>query len=89
MTSQSTYRRGWSENETYTQRAYKRRKKDDLSERIYWHRTPHRADIKVEIAGQSVEKIVSRGEQKLIIAALYLVTSRRLLPMKVRLNRFF
>lgn len=64
------YRRGWSENETYAE-SLKRREKDDLN-RGFTGTGPHRADIKIEIAGQPVEKTVSRGEQKLIIAALYL-----------------
>jgi len=68
------YRRGWSENETYTE-SIKRRKKDDLN-RGFTGTGPHRADIKIEIAGLPVEKVVSRGEQKLIIAALYLAQAK-------------
>jgi len=64
------YRRGWSENETYAE-SLKRREKDDLN-RGFTGTGPHRADIKIEIAGQPAEKMVSRGEQKLLIAALYL-----------------
>jgi len=68
------YRRGWSENETYAE-SIKRRKKDDLN-RGFTGTGPHRADIKIEISGLPVEKVVSRGEQKLIIAALYLAQAK-------------
>ncbi|MCF6354946.1 MAG: DNA replication/repair protein RecF [Candidatus Polarisedimenticolaceae bacterium] len=68
------YRRGWSENESYAE-SIKRREKDDLN-RGFTGTGPHRADIKVEIAGLPVEKVVSRGEQKLIIAALYLAQAK-------------
>jgi DNA replication and repair protein RecF len=33
---------------------------------------PHRADLKVKFEGRDAEKVVSRGEQKLILAALFL-----------------
>jgi len=65
-----SYQRGWSESETYAESII-RRKKDDLA-RGFTGTGPHRADIKIKIEGQSIEKIVSRGEQKLVIAALYL-----------------
>ncbi len=68
------YYRGWSENETYAE-SIKKREKDDLK-RGFTSVGPHRADIKIEIAGQSAEKVVSRGEQKLIIAALYLAQAK-------------
>ena len=68
------YRRGWSDNETYADSLI-RRKKDDLN-RGFTGTGPHRADLKFEISGVPVEKIVSRGEQKLIIAALYLAQAR-------------
>jgi DNA replication and repair protein RecF len=69
-----SYRRGWSEKETFKE-SLKRREKDDLN-RGFTGTGPHRADIKIEIAGQPVEKVVSRGEQKLVIAALYLAQAK-------------
>ena len=68
------YRRGWSENESYAE-SIKRRERDDLN-RGFTGTGPHRADIRVEIAGLPVERVVSRGEQKLIIAALYLAQAK-------------
>ncbi len=64
------YRRGWSENESYAE-SIKRRERDDLR-RGFTGTGPHRADIRIEVGGVPVEKVVSRGEQKLVIAALYL-----------------
>ncbi len=68
------YHCGWSENETYAE-SIQRRKKDDIN-RGFTGTGPHKADIKIEIAGVPVEKVVSRGEQKLIIAALYLAQAK-------------
>ncbi len=68
------YRCGWSESESYAE-SIKRRERDDLN-RGFTGTGPHRADIRVEIAGLPVERVVSRGEQKLIIAALYLAQAK-------------
>ena len=68
------YRKGWSEGETYMENLI-RRKGDDIR-RGFTGAGPHRADIEIEMAGQKVEKIASRGEQKLVIAALYLAQAK-------------
>ncbi|VAX10419.1 DNA recombination and repair protein RecF [hydrothermal vent metagenome] len=64
------YKRGWPESESYADNIG-RRQQDDVK-RGYTGTGPHRADIEIEVLGHKVDKVVSRGEQKLVIAALYL-----------------
>lgn len=67
---QLAYRAGWPKDGALYRRL--RQAHDDDVRRGYTGPGPHRADLLVELDGRAVEKIASRGEQKLVIASLYL-----------------
>jgi DNA replication and repair protein RecF len=66
-----SYRPGWSTScEDLTAQL-----KADLAqdqERGFTHSGPHRADISVKASGLAVKQVFSRGQQKLLICAMYL-----------------
>ncbi|HEC14987.1 MAG TPA: DNA replication/repair protein RecF [Sedimenticola sp.] len=68
------YKKGWPGGEAYMENLIRRR--DDDIRRGFTGSGPHRSDIEIEMTGQKVEKTASRGEQKLVIAALYLAQAR-------------
>jgi len=45
---------------------------------------PHRADVRVRIRGLSAEEVLSRGQQKLVVAALKLAQGRLFMSMQQR-----
>jgi len=64
------YVRGWDKDLPMQAILEKNHKKDFDSK--YTQFGPHRADIKVTIKGRLVEDVLSRGQQKLLVLALYL-----------------
>lgn len=64
------FRMGWPAEESLDQ-VLERRVQSDL-ELGYTHSGPHRADMELLTQGQSVEKTLSRGQQKLLVIAMNL-----------------
>ncbi|MBL1260383.1 MAG: DNA replication/repair protein RecF [Thiotrichaceae bacterium] len=64
------YRRGWSEKEDYLNLLQTSLEKDRVMG--YTQRGPHRADISFKINGVPLHEYVSRGQQKLLVCALYI-----------------
>ena len=64
------YVRGWDKNLSIQEVLEKNHKKDVESK--FTQFGPHRADLKVTIKGRLVEDVLSRGQQKLLVLALYL-----------------
>lgn len=65
------YRPGWAK----TSESFAAQLKKDLEqdrERGFTHSGPHRADISVRTDGLPVKQVFSRGQQKLLICAMYL-----------------
>jgi len=64
------YVRGW-DKELSIQSVLEKNYKKDIDTR-FTQFGPHRADLKVTIKGRMVEDVLSRGQQKLLVLALYL-----------------
>lgn len=65
------YRPGWSQDaDSYAAQLQADLEKD--RERGFTHSGPHRADIALRSSGHSIKQIFSRGQQKLVICAMYL-----------------
>ncbi len=61
---------GWDKAKSLAESLELSRTKD--IERKYTQYGPHRADLKLRIAGKNVSEFLSRGQQKLLIIALYI-----------------
>lgn len=61
---------GWDRDKSFSDILEISRKKD--IERKYTQYGPHRADLKLRVGKKSVTDILSRGQQKLLIIALYI-----------------
>ncbi len=64
------WNRGWSEKSDLEQ-AIKDSEQGDI-QAGYTRYGPHRADLSIKIKGQKVEKIASRGQQKMLVSAMHL-----------------
>lgn len=65
------YRPGWSDEvDSYAQQLRENLAQDQ--ERGFTQSGPHRADISVKVDGMAVKNVFSRGQQKLLICAMYL-----------------
>jgi DNA replication and repair protein RecF len=76
-TLQVVLRSGWSEGAGALQDALGRRRERDL-ETGYTGAGPHRADLAIVMDGREVAQYASRGQQKMIIAALVLAQAQLL-----------
>jgi DNA replication and repair protein RecF len=65
---QATYSRGWSQEEDYGQALEQSFQRD--AERGVTHIGPHRADLRLRVAGREAESSLSRGQQKLVVCAM-------------------
>lgn len=65
-----SYVKGWDKSKSFKKALDDNKHKD--SERKFTQFGPHRADIKLTINGQPAHECLSRGQQKLLIFALYL-----------------
>ncbi len=74
------YYRGWDKAKNLSDVMYESRAKD--IDRKYTQSGPHRADIKVNLFGQAAKETMSRGQQKLLITALYLAQIQTLLKVQ-------
>lgn len=72
--------RGW-DKELSMQSALEKNYKKDIESK-FTQLGPHRADIKVTIKGRLVEDVLSRGQQKLLVLALYLAQIQCLVDIK-------
>ena len=64
------YVKGWDKNQSMKEALAKYYNKDLESK--FTQVGPHRADLKVTIKGRLVEDVLSRGQQKLLVLALYI-----------------
>jgi DNA replication and repair protein RecF len=62
------YVRGWAQGESLTQALQNSRQRDES--RRQTHAGPHRADVAVRLAGRPAREVLSRGQQKLVAAAM-------------------
>src|SRR5690606_15621375 len=62
------YRRGWKAGESY-QDILEAGREQDL-QRGFTQSGPHRADIRISINGENAADVLSRGQQKVLVAAL-------------------
>jgi DNA replication and repair protein RecF len=70
------YSRGWSQDKTLAQSLEENRSRD--LERGSTLTGPHRADVPVRVNGAAAREVLSRGQQKLVSAALVLALLARL-----------
>src|SRR5690606_38059785 len=70
------FSKGWDKSRTLAVALSDSREKD--LERKFTQSGPHRADIKVSLYGQPAKENLSRGQQKLLIIALYLAQMQTL-----------
>lgn len=70
------YSRGWSQDKSFAQALEDNRARD--LERGTTHSGPHRADISLRLGGVAAREVLSRGQQKLVAAALVLALLARL-----------
>ena len=70
------YSRGWSQDKTLAQSLDENRSRD--LERGSTLTGPHRADVPVRVNGAAAREVLSRGQQKLVSAALVLALLARL-----------
>ena len=64
------YLRGWERESSLVDSLAKHRTKD--LEKRFTQFGPHRADIKILLSGRPAEELLSRGQQKLLVIAMYL-----------------
>jgi len=69
------YKRGWNEETELRELLVRDLKKDRF--RGFTQYGPHRADLVLEVDGQSAQNGISRGQQKLLIALLRLAQARQ------------
>jgi DNA replication and repair protein RecF len=62
------YQRGWGQDDTLAEALRVSRPRDEL--RQITHVGPHRADIAVRLKGRPAREVLSRGQQKLVAAAM-------------------
>jgi DNA replication and repair protein RecF len=62
------YQRGWSQEHTLAEALIAWRTRDATHQ--ITHSGPHRADVAVRVRGQPAKEVLSRGQQKLVAAAL-------------------
>jgi DNA replication and repair protein RecF len=62
------YQRGWSQDQTLQEALGASRARDEA--RQLTHAGPHRADIAVRLHGRPARDVLSRGQQKLVAAAM-------------------
>jgi DNA replication and repair protein RecF len=70
------FSKGWDKTKSLSQALMDSQEKD--IERKFTQSGPHRADIKVSLYGQPAKENLSRGQQKLLIIALYLAQMQTL-----------
>jgi DNA replication and repair protein RecF len=62
------YFKGWSQDHTLVEALKSSRARDEL--RQVTHTGPHRADVAVRLHGRAAREVLSRGQQKLVAAAM-------------------
>jgi len=77
-----TYERGWKAGENLSAVLSRSFHKDKVLG--YTQFGPHRADLRIGIHGRPVQEVVSRGQQKLLIYAMYLAQARLYQELKGR-----
>ena len=70
------YARGWTNQSSLQDALHASRARDEL--RQLTHPGPHRADVVIQISGRPAREVLSRGQQKLMAAALILAQLRLL-----------
>ena len=70
------YLRGWSQDQTLIEALQGSRGRDQL--RQVTHAGPHRADVSVRLHGRPARDVLSRGQQKLVAAAMTVAQLRLL-----------
>jgi DNA replication and repair protein RecF len=68
------YRRGWKSGEDYQQLLENSLEQDLL--RGHTQTGPHRADIRITLNGENAGDVLSRGQQKVVVAALVVAQGR-------------
>ena len=71
------YQPGWDESAGSLKDQLTAKLDNDM-ERGFSRLGPHRADIKIKVAGKQVQNVFSRGQQKLLICAMTLAQLKRL-----------
>lgn len=71
-----TYHPGWNDDQPLNEALHNSFERDRKSG--FTQQGPHRADLKIEVAGVKARAHVSRGQQKLLVAALLLTQARLL-----------
>jgi DNA replication and repair protein RecF len=70
------YLRGWSQEQSLAEALAASRARDEA--RQLTHAGPHRADVSLRLDGRAAREVLSRGQQKLVAAALMLAQLRLL-----------
>lgn len=70
------YQRGWSQDQTLIEALRGSRARDEM--RQVTHTGPHRADVAIRLHGRPARDILSRGQQKLVAAAMTVAQLRLL-----------
>jgi DNA replication and repair protein RecF len=70
------YLKGWSQDQTLIEALRGSRARDEL--RQVTHAGPHRADVAVRLCGRPARDVLSRGQQKLVAAAMTVAQLRLL-----------
>lgn len=70
------YQRGWSQDQTLIEALRGSRARDEM--RQVTHTGPHRADVAMRLHGRPARDILSRGQQKLVAAAMTVAQLRLL-----------
>lgn len=68
------YRRGWRRGEDYEALLASNLEQD--LQRGYTQSGPHRADIRITVNGENAGDVLSRGQQKMVVAALVIAQGR-------------
>ncbi|MCG3171284.1 MAG: DNA replication and repair protein RecF [Pseudomonadales bacterium] len=68
------YSRGWDTSRELGEVLQEQLERD--RERGFTHSGPHRADIRVRLRGKNAAEVLSRGQQKLVVAAMKLAQGR-------------
>lgn len=77
-----SYSKGWDKNKLLNEALDQFREKD--IERRFTQPGPHRADIKLTLYGLPARESLSRGQQKLLVIAMYLAQIQTLMEAKQR-----
>ena len=70
------YQRGWSQEHSLLEALAASRARDEV--RQLTHAGPHRADVVLRLEGRAAREVLSRGQQKLVAAAMVLAQLRLL-----------